>query len=151
MNNLPFLKRKWFWILAISTFFVILIPTWLLTHFNIFPALPSVLVAWGTLLLAISTFSLISEGKSSEARDRKERYINEFIKYIEDITDTELHKEIPQYFTPEEYKSYQLNNFRKYLSLYSKKYSILSIANDLPSDVSKGADELFKTFNIFCF
>lgn len=58
--------------------------------------LADVLVAWGTLLLAVATFSLIVNSNKQEKqrrkdeanknnRDRKERYLNEIIQWANDV------------------------------------------------------------------
>ncbi len=63
---------------------------------NGWSAIPSALVAWGTILLAFATFQLVQtvtkqekqrrgDEQAREKRDRKDRLLNEIIEWAEDI------------------------------------------------------------------
>jgi len=78
---------------AAPLLFVILIISYFASGFSAFP---SALVAWGTILLAYATFSLIRHSKeqedrrrkeeqAKENRDREERWLNEIIEWAIDV------------------------------------------------------------------
>lgn len=89
-------------LVAAPSLFVILLLSYLADGFN---AIPSGLVAWGTILLAFTTFSLVRQSreqesqrqkaeKEKEERDRDEQILNEVIQWAIDTATCRVTRDI---------------------------------------------------------
>lgn len=128
---------------AAPALFVILIISYYAEGFSAFP---SALVAWGTILLAYATFTLVRHSKkqedqrrqeeqAKEKRDRDERLLNEIIEWAEDIDIASLTPDIS--FIAGNTRDVQLlraerdaNTLMRYGISRSKATSILTIVEE---------------------
>ena len=113
-------------------------------------AIPSALVAWGTILLAYATFSLVRHSKEQEdrqrqeeqareKRDRKERLLNEISDWL--IADTNFRMHFTSWET-ERFLSESLIIINSLQNLYVKGISLARIIRAEWPELAKNIDEI---------
>lgn len=137
-------------------------------------AIPSALVAWGTILLAFATFSLVRHSKEQEDRRRQEeqakekrdideRLLNEIIEWAIDVLTRNSPPDIlknpewvleAKYDTEEKIRLAQIHTYMDLINQYTVSYLrgeyISLIASRIRNDLGKAVDDLIGMIEKHC-